>query len=75
MVERTGGPDRGKICGIEAEEIYAGLASMRDIGADVELGKSRQSRQRRQSAGTNATHVEGNDSNPALAIESIECQL
>src|ERR1700722_11816844 len=74
-VKRPSGPDRGQVGSVETEKIYSGLAAMGHIGADIELGKMGKARQRRESAGVDAAHVEGDDPDPALAVESIEREL
>src|SRR5260221_1272340 len=69
-------PHGGKICGIEAEEIYAGLVPAQShIGSYVHLGKTRQTRQRRHPVRANAAHTKRDNSHPALATELIEFKL
>lgn len=75
VVKRAGRPDRGQISGVETEEIYAGLAAVGHVGADVELGEAGKARQRRESAGANSAHVEGKNADPTSFVESVEREL
>src|SRR5579859_6434703 len=67
-------PYGGKVGGIETEEVNARLASAGHVGANVEFGEPGKAGQRGNHAGTNSAHPEGNDADPALALESIERQ-
>lgn len=72
MVKLARRPDGKGACCVEAEEKYSRLASVDHVGANVEFWKSRKPRQWRRSMGTNTAHAEGDDSDPALAVEGVE---
>ncbi len=75
MIEGACCPHGCTVCRIETEEINSPLVAVVHIGANVQLGKVRQSRQGRNSAAADIAHVKWNDSDPALSGESIESQL
>src|SRR5712692_1077585 len=74
-IESAGRPHGGKVRSVQAEEVNTGLAVERDIGADIQLRKAREPRQRRKAARVNAAHVKRDDSNPAATVKGIQGQV
>src|SRR6266849_1246873 len=75
MIKAACRPDCGQIRCVEAEEIYAGLASVDHVRANVQFREPRESRQGRECVAANATHVKRGNPNPALAIKRVERHL
>lgn len=75
VVESACSPDRRQFGRVEAEKIYAGLAAVGYIGADIEFRKAGKTEERRESVGANSAHVKGDNPGPGLAVEGVEREL
>src|SRR3954469_2499812 len=62
------------IVGIEAKEPDAGLASVRDVGADVELWETRETRDCWEEPWPHALHAKRHDTQPRRPVERVELQ-
>jgi hypothetical protein len=62
------------IARIQAEEPHARLSFKSDIGADIELGESREPGKRRRAAQPNPSHAKWNNRKPSLSLERVDLQ-
>src|ERR1700684_2770980 len=63
-----------RICRVEAEEPDSRLAAVPEVGADVELGKCGECRQRRSGAQTDTRHAKRHDADPGFALECVDIE-
>jgi hypothetical protein len=74
-VRPPGARDGEPAVGVEAQEVDAGLAVDRRVGADVGLGKARDAGDWRRALEAQAGDLEGRDADPGAAVERVDRKL
>jgi len=67
--------DGQRVPRVQTEKPHAGLSAARHICSDIQLRESREPRQRRCPAQTDASHAKWNDCQPGLPFKCVDLQL